>query len=79
MMSTHLIYYYRDFMEKEFPFKLDFRTETSLNLDACHAGIGSSGLGESQEACAFGVFWRSVAARCDCANIGGRSGNYSGG
>lgn len=32
-MSTHLIYYYRDFMEKDFPFKLDFRTGTRLNLD----------------------------------------------
>jgi AraC-like DNA-binding protein len=30
-VDTHLIYYYRDFMEAEFPFKLEFRNEASLN------------------------------------------------
>ncbi|NQX58649.1 AraC family transcriptional regulator [Paenibacillus qinlingensis] len=33
-MSTHQIYYYRDFMEKDFPFKVDFRIETNLNQQA---------------------------------------------
>ncbi|QGQ98413.1 AraC family transcriptional regulator [Paenibacillus psychroresistens] len=30
-MSSHLIYYYQDFMEQEFPFKLAFPNEQSLN------------------------------------------------